>query len=60
MEGLAGGADPKNTGRIEVDELASYVARRVPQLTERYGYLQRPMRSASGESFWLPRTPSIP
>jgi len=60
MEGLAGGADPKNTGRIEVDELASYVARRVPQLTERYGYLQRPMRSASGESFWLPRTPSTP
>jgi WD40 repeat protein len=60
MEGLAGAADPKNTGRIEVDDLAKYLADRVPQLTARFGYQQRPMRSAAGEGFWLPRTPSTP
>jgi WD40 repeat protein len=53
MEGLAGAADPQGTGRIEVDELAKYVERRVPELTAPYGYRQVPMRSAAGQSFWI-------
>lgn len=64
MEGLAGAADRAPNGNnnvlIEVDELANYVARRVPELTARYGYQQVPMRSASGQSFWITRTPKTP
>ena len=55
LEGLAGAADPRNTGMIEVDALADYVARRVPQLTAAGGYEQRPMRSAQGENFPIVR-----
>lgn len=51
IEGLAGAADPSNTGVIEVDALANYVAERVPQITARVGYQQRPMRSAQGQNF---------
>ena len=61
MEGLAGAADQppygNGNGLIEVDELASYVAQRVPELTKRFGYQQVPMRSAAGQSFWIIRNP---
>lgn len=60
LEGLAGAADPGNTGMIEVDALAEYVARRVPQLTAPAGYEQRPMRSAQGESFPIVRRTGKP
>jgi hypothetical protein len=60
MEGLAGAADQGKTGRIEVDALAEYVARRVPELTASYGYRQVPMRSATGESFWIIRSTPVP
>jgi uncharacterized caspase-like protein len=56
LEGLAGAADPQNTGMIEVDALADYVSRRVPELTQQIaGYAQRPMRSAEGQTFPLVR-----
>jgi hypothetical protein len=48
LEGLSGGADPRHAGVIEVDALAEYVARRVPELT---GGAQHPMRSSYGENF---------
>jgi len=51
MEGLAGKAE--RNGRIEVDELAAYLQRRVPELTQPYGYQQIPMRSATGHGFWI-------
>jgi len=60
LEGLAGAADPRNTGMIEVDALAEYVARRVPQLTAPAGYEQRPMRSAQGENFPIVRRTGKP
>jgi len=55
LEGLAGRADPRNSGMIEVDALADYVSRRVPELTAPAGYRQRPMRSAQGENFPIVR-----
>jgi WD40 repeat protein len=56
IEGLTGAADPRNTGMIEVDALADYVSRRVPELTEKVGgYRQQPMRSAQGENFPIVR-----
>src|SRR5262249_2427342 len=54
-EGLAGAADPMKTGRIEVDLLEAYLEHRVPELSERFGYTQIPMRSANGQNFWLIR-----
>jgi WD40 repeat protein len=53
MEGLAGAADPHNTGMIEVDALADYVSWRVPALTEKLaGYRQQPMRTGvEGQNF---------
>jgi WD40 repeat protein len=60
MEGLAGAADPRKTNTIELDELAAYLARRVPELTKRYGIEQVPMRSATGQGFWLTRPTPIP
>ena len=55
LEGLAGKADPNNTGMIEIDALADYVSRRVPELTRPAGYEQRPMRSAKEQSFPIVR-----
>jgi hypothetical protein len=55
MEGLAGAAGPRNSSMIEVDALADYVSRRVPELTAPAGYRQRPMRSAQGENFPIVR-----
>jgi len=56
LEGLAGAADPARKGTVEVDALADYVSRRVPELTAPAGYQQRPMRSAQGENFPIVRT----
>jgi dipeptidyl aminopeptidase/acylaminoacyl peptidase len=55
LEGLAGKAVPPNATMIDVDALANYVARRVPELTRPKGYEQRPMRTARGENFPLTR-----
>jgi len=55
LEGLAGAAGQPGSPMIEVDALADYLARRVPELTEKAGYQQRPMRSAQGENFPLTR-----
>jgi hypothetical protein len=55
LEGLAGAAGPRN-GLIEVDALAEYLTRRVPELTAKAGYQQRPMRSAQGENFPIVRS----
>jgi hypothetical protein len=54
LEGLAGRADLQHSGVIEVDELAEYLSRRVPELTSGK---QHPMRSAYGESFPIVRHP---
>jgi uncharacterized caspase-like protein len=48
LEGLSGQADPQHSGVIDVDALAEYVSRRVPQLT---AGAQHPMRSAYGQNF---------
>jgi hypothetical protein len=45
---------------IDVDALADYVSRRVPELTKPAGYEQRPIRSASGENFPIVRYPAKP
>ena len=55
LEGLTGKADPHKSGMIEVDALADYVSRRVPELTAPAGYRQRPMRSSQGENFPIVR-----
>ena len=61
IEGLAGKADPHNTGMIEVDALADYVSQRVPELTQQIGgYRQQPMRAAEGQNFPLVRRPANP
>jgi hypothetical protein len=58
LEGLAGAADPNQTGMIDADALADYVSRRVPELTQAIaGYAQRPMRSAQGQTFPIVRRP---
>jgi hypothetical protein len=55
LEGLAGAADPGRQ-EIEVDALAKYLSRRVPELTRQIaGYAQQPMRSAIRDSFPLVR-----
>lgn len=51
LERLAGAAAAPTAAMIEVDSLANYVARRVPELTRPKGYEQRLMRSAQGENF---------
>ena len=60
IEGLTGAADPHNTGMIEVDALADYVSRRVPEITQQMGgYPQRPMRSAEGQNFPIVRRSAV-
>ncbi|MBL8390445.1 MAG: hypothetical protein JNN21_01040, partial [Candidatus Accumulibacter sp.] len=55
LEGLAGAAAP-GQAEIEVDALASYLSRRVPELSLQVGgYAQQPMRSAYRDSFPLVR-----
>jgi uncharacterized caspase-like protein len=58
LEGIAGAAGPRGSAMVEVNALADYVERRVPELTRPAGYEQRPMRSALGENFPLIRRPS--
>ena len=55
LEGLDGAAGPRGSAMIEVDALAEYVSRRVPELTRPAGYEQRPVRSAQGENFPITR-----
>lgn len=57
LEGMAGKAGPPGAAMLDVDTLAEYVARRVPELTRPAGYEQRPMRSAHGENFPLIKRP---
>ena len=55
LEGMNGKAGQPGAPMVDVDSLADYVARRVPELTRASGYEQRPMRSAQGENFPLLR-----
>ncbi|HSI52108.1 MAG TPA: caspase family protein, partial [Ideonella sp.] len=57
LEGMAGKAGQRDAPMVDVDALAEYVARRVPELTRPAGYEQRPMRSAQGENFPLLKRP---
>jgi len=52
LQGLDGSADANDDGIIDIDELAAYLAKTVPEITQRrWGFAQRPMRKTVGTPF---------
>jgi WD40 repeat protein len=56
LQGIEGSADTNRDGIVDIDELASYLARSVPEITKRrWGIEQRPMRKTAGTPFPVTR-----
>jgi hypothetical protein len=63
LAGLHGEADAKGNRNqeIEVSELADYLEREVPRVSqERFGYAMFPMRDLQGQSFTIGRAAGVP
>jgi hypothetical protein len=55
LEGLRGQADRDGNGTVEIDELAAYVHKRLPEIARKRGYKQSPFSTPAGHSFPLAR-----